>query len=154
MKWENPIWRLLAQSSMAVASAPDWVTNANRPGSALPGAKLAFSPIPGTSAPMQFGPKMRSNQGRAASSMACSSVRPSAVCNCLSPAVMTMAERVPFRPNASIRPGTACGGVQITARSGAAGSASTLAQTGSPHMLVWRGFTGQIAPLKPPLSRF
>ena len=57
--------RSRAQSSTAVTSAPDWATNARRPGSAAAGAKLAFRPMPGTSRPTQFGPRMRSSQGRA-----------------------------------------------------------------------------------------
>ena len=47
-----------------------------------------------------------------------------------SPAVMTIAARVPSRPSSSISPGTVRGGVQITARSGGCGRSPTRAWHG------------------------
>ena len=81
-----------AQSSTAVTSAPDCETKATLPASASVCAKLALRPRCGVSRPMQFGPRMRSRCGRAASSIACFCAAPSR------PAVMTIAARVPRRP--------------------------------------------------------
>ena len=75
--------------------------------------------------------------GRDASSIAClRSLR--------TPAVMTTAARVPFAPSSPISCGTVCGGVTITARSGAAGRASTEAWQSWPSMLLCFGLTSQI----------
>ena len=149
MKCEKPIDRLLAQSSIAVASAPDCVTKASVPGSALPGAKLALRLAPGTSRPMQLAPRMRSRCGRAASSMACSSDEPSLARPCFSPALSTMAARVPLRPSSPTRSGTVAAGVQITARSGVPGSDSTSGQARSPSTVPLRRSTSHTGPLKP-----
>jgi hypothetical protein len=139
---ENPIPRPAAQSRIEVASAPDCDTKASDPGCAAMCEKLAFRPACGASSPRQLGPRMRSRCGRAASSMACFVV-PS------SPAVSTMTARVPRAPRAATRPGTVAGGVQITARSGAEGSAAMSAWQGSPSRSVCFGFTAQRAPAKP-----
>jgi hypothetical protein len=144
----------LDQSSIAVARAPDWLTNASLPGAALPGAKLAFSPSPGTSRPMQLGPRIRSRCGRAASSMACSSVDPSSAAGSFSPAVRTMAARVPLWPSCEMRSGTVRAGLQMMASSGAAGSESTSGHAAPPATVAWRGLTGQMAPSKPPAFKF
>ena len=81
--------------------------------------------------------------------MACCSVRrPSGALAC-SPALMTMAQRVPLAPNAAIKVGTVAAGVQITARSGTPGSEATSGQTSCPPMRGRLGFTIQIGPLKP-----
>ena len=103
--------------------------------------KLAFSPMRGTSAPMQLGPSRRITRGRAASSMAC-------FCSALRPAVSTMAARVPRSASCATRPGTVAGGVQRTANSGTCGSAATSLNTGTPSSVSSRGFTGHSAPLK------
>ena len=152
-KWEKPISRSPAQSSIAVASAPDCVMNASVPAIACPGAKLAFRPAPGTSAPMQFGPRIRSSQGRAAASICCSSEGPPSAPGCRSPDDSTIAARVPLRPRSAINPGTVFAGVQITARSGVPGSDCTSRQDGPPAMLSWRLLTGHSAPWKPPPLR-
>ena len=75
---------------MAVASAPDWVTNAMFPGKALPGAKLAFKPMPGTRMPRQFGPAIRIRWGRAASSITLSRVWAPFCAACRRPADMCL----------------------------------------------------------------
>ena len=69
---------------------------------------------------------MRSVNGRAACSIA-------RFCAPLKPAVITTAARQPRAPSSPINPGTLAGGVQITARSGAAGRSATLATTGAPR---------------------
>ena len=122
------------QSSTAVTSAPDCDTNAMSPASASVCAKLAFRPMCGLSRPRQFGPSSRSTCGRAASRIAC-------FCAALSPAVMTIAARVPRRPSASISPGTVCGGVHSTARSGASGRSAGLAYTATPSSVACFGLT-------------
>ena len=61
-------------------------------------AKLALRPSRGVSRPRQFGPRMRSGCGRAASSIACLRAAPR-------PAVMTIAALVPSAPNAAISGG-------------------------------------------------
>ncbi|MCY1553232.1 hypothetical protein D9M68_896970 [compost metagenome] len=119
-KCEKPMPREPAQSSMAVTSAPDCETKASSPWRAPMCAKLALSPRWGTSMPMQLGPRMRSVCTLAASSMAC-------LVALSSPAVTTMAARVPRSPSAWISGTTVAAGVQITARSGASGRAATLA---------------------------
>jgi hypothetical protein len=102
-----------AQSSTAVASAPDCDTNA----SPLPAAicvKLAFNPSAGDCRPTLPAPRMRSRCGLAASSIGWRRLRPP-----LWPgsAVITMAALVPACPSSLIRPGTVAGGVQMMARS-------------------------------------
>ena len=51
--------RLVAQSTTAVATAPDWVRKATRPASAGVPAKLASSRACGIMMPRQFGPTIR-----------------------------------------------------------------------------------------------
>ena len=70
-KCEKPMPRPLAQSSIAVTSAPDCDTNASPSACTPVCAKLAFEPACGDSRPRQLGPRMRSRCLRAASSMAC-----------------------------------------------------------------------------------
>ena len=76
-----------AQSMIAVTSAPDCDRNARSPLSGGACEKLALSPRPGTISPRQFGPWMRRQCGRAASSISCLS-------SSRTPAVMTTAARV------------------------------------------------------------
>ncbi len=66
---EKPILRAVAQSSTAVASAPDWVTKARSPTGGVKCAKLALRPAAGEMRPRQFGPTMRKRCGRAAASI-------------------------------------------------------------------------------------
>ena len=54
---------------------------------------------------------------------------------------MTIAARVPSRPNASINAGTATGGVQMMARSGACGRSSGRAWQGTPSRVACFGLT-------------
>ena len=131
---EKPMRRDVAQSSIAVTSAPDCETKATSPASASVCAKLAFSPRCGVNKPRQFGPSTRSKNGRPASSIAC-------FCAVLRPAVITMAPRVPISPKASIKPGTVAGGVHNTARSGACGKSLTRACTAWPSSVACFGFT-------------
>ncbi len=133
--------RLLAQSSTPVTSAPDCETKASLPGNAPAWAKLALRPMPGTSSPTQLGPRMRSSVGRAASSMRCLRLTPWLSRSALRPAVSTMAALVPRAPSSAIKPGTVCGGVQMTARSGVFGSAPTSAYTGLPASSRCLGLT-------------
>ena len=93
-----------AQSSTPPTSAPDCDRKASFPGFGFAMPKLASTPSAGTQMPRQFGPMMRRQWGRAASSILCRSLRPS-------PAVRTTAARVPFFPSSAIRPGTVSGGV-------------------------------------------
>ena len=88
-----------AQSSTPPTSAPDCDRKASLPGFGFAMPKLALTPSAGTQMPRQFGPMMRRQVGRAASSILWRSSRPS-------PAVTTTAARVPFLPSAAIRPGT------------------------------------------------
>ena len=145
--------RDLAQSSNAVVSAPDCEMNASLPANAEVWAKLALSPMPGTSRPTQLGPRMRSRCGRAASSMACLKLGPPGMTAAERPALSTSAARVPRRPSSSMSPGTVGAGVQITARSGVCGRLATLRNAGRPATLPCFGLTGQIGPAKPPSSR-
>ena len=145
--------RVVAQSSMAVASAPDCVTKASVPGSELQGAKLALSCTPEASAPMQFGPRMRSRYGRAASSMACSSVWPVESCASRRPADSTMTARVPLAPSAATSEGTVAAGVQITASSGTPGKESMSGHSCWPATSPPCSPTAQTGPLKPPPCR-
>ena len=55
----NPTFWLRLQSSTAVQSAPDWLTNATFPGRAIPAANVAFRPLCGLITPRQFGPMIR-----------------------------------------------------------------------------------------------
>ena len=96
-----------AQSSTPPTSAPDCDRKASLPGFGFAMPKLALTPSAGTQMPRQFGPMMRRQVGRAASSILWRSSGPS-------PAVMTTAARVPFLPSAAIRPGTVSGGVAMT----------------------------------------
>ena len=75
----------------------------------------------------QFGPTIRKRCGRAASSIACCSRRPSSLPSSAKPAVITTAPLVPRAPSSAINWGTICGGVQITARSGDNGKLFTSA---------------------------
>ena len=140
-KREKPMPRLLAQSSTPVTSAPDCETKASLPGSAPIWAKLALRPMPGTSMPTQFGPSMRSSEGRAASSMRCFRLTPWLSRSAPRPAVRTTAARVPRSPNAAISPGTVCGGVQTMARSGVLGRDATSLYTGLPDNARYFGLT-------------
>ena len=124
-KWEKPMPRPWAQSSMAVTRAPDCETKASSPGRASMCEKLALSPLWGTSNPMQLGPKMRNRCFWAVLSMACFWAS-------FMPAVSTTAARVPKQPNASIKPGTDAGGVQMTASAGTSGKTDARANTGCP----------------------
>ena len=108
-----------AQSSTPPTSAPDCDRKASLPGFGFAMPKLALTPSAGTQIPKQFGPMMRRQVGRAASSILWRRSGPS-------PAVTTTAARVPFLPSAAIRPGTVSGGVAMTARSGASGRSSML----------------------------
>ncbi|MNL36682.1 hypothetical protein D3C87_1587780 [compost metagenome] len=110
-----------------MASAPDCVANASLPGNAMAWAKLALRPIFGTIRPTQLGPSMRSSHGRAASSMACWWVIPVSASGLDMPALRTTAARQPRRPSSAMMAGIVAGGVQMTARSGHAGSSSTAA---------------------------
>ncbi len=84
--------------------------------------------------PMQLGPRMRRVCTRAASSMAC-------FCDALSPAVSTMAARVPRAPSSVISCTMVAAGVHNTASSGAAGNAATDAQTFTPPSSACLGLT-------------
>ena len=143
---EKPIRRAFAQSRTAVTSAPDCEMKAMSPASASVWAKLAFRPSRGVSRPMQFGPSRRNTCGRAASSMAC-------FCAGLSPALITIAARVPSRPSSAISAANVAGGVQITARSGTVGSLPGRAKHSTPSSLPCLGLTGWIAPANPPARR-
>ena len=145
-KCEKPMPRPRAQSSIAVTSAPDCDTKASSPGWASTCEKLALSPRWGTSRPRQLGPRMRSSVGRAASSMAC-------FCASVWPAVSTTAARVPCAASCWIRPTTASGGTQITARSGTWGRSAALEYTLSGPNRLCLGFTANKAPLNPPSRR-
>ena len=131
---------------MAVASAPDCDTKASVPGAAGSCAKLAFNPWCGASSPRQFGPRMRSTCLRAAVSTAF-------FCAAVSPAVMTMAARVPRAPSWRISAATPAGGVQISASSGACGSAATLGQAFTSSTVACLRLTAYSAPSKPPWRR-
>ena len=126
---------------------------ASRPARACVCAKLALRWACGTGRPKRLGPSTRSRCGRAASSMACCNVRPSAACWPLRPAVSTIAARVPLRPSASTSAGTVGAGVHTTAKSGAAGSDATSANAGRPATSERRRFTGHTGPAKPAASR-
>ena len=58
-----------AQSSTPPTSAPDCDRKASLPGFGLAMPKLALTPSAGTEMPRQFGPMMRRQVGRAASSI-------------------------------------------------------------------------------------
>src|SRR6185312_14707560 len=152
MKCEKPTPRGCAQSRSAVVSAPDCATKARCPGIAPVCAKLALRPMPGTSNPMQLGPKIRSRWRPAARSMALASVPPSGA-RCSSPELITIAAREPRDPRAATTPGMVAAGVQITARSGACGRSSTLRYALNPATLSCRRFTGQTGPWNPPCKR-
>ncbi len=64
-----------------------------------------------------------------------------------------MAARVPLRPSWATSSGTLSAGVQMTARSGAAGSSSTLENTGWPSSSKGRWFTAHSGPAKPASRR-
>ena len=146
--------RSRAQSGVAVQKPPDCDTKAIDPGPISACAKVAFTPTPGTSSPTQFGPRIRRRYGLAAASIASCTVRPSRCFCCDSPAVMTIAARVPRSPNSWIRSGTVAGGVQITPRSGVTGTLATSGYVSTPATAGYFGFTGMIGPVKPDLSRF
>ena len=136
---EKPMPRPRAQSSMADATDPDCETKASVPAAAPVCAKLALRPACGASTPSAPGPTMRSRWLRAAVSMACS-------CASSRPALSTIAALVPARPSWSMRPGTAAGGVQTTASSGAAGRLATSGQQRAVPTLPCFGFTAYKAP--------
>ena len=123
-----------AQSSTPPTSAPDCDRKARRPGNGCAEPKLALMPSAGTHTPRQFGPMMRRQVGRAASSIAC-------LVALSRPAVITTAAGVPLAPSSAIRGGTVSGGVTITASSGAAGSAATLAKHSRPATSLCCGLT-------------
>src|SRR4051812_15455003 len=100
-----------AQSSRAVVNAPDCDTKATEPGAAEVGAKLALSPQPGTSRPTQFGPRIRSRWGLAASSIARCRLRPPGPAAAVIPAVRTTAAFVPRAPRSAMSDGTVAAGV-------------------------------------------
>src|SRR5262249_5787474 len=135
---EKPILFGVAQSSIAVHTAPDWDTRPSDPGSAAPRAKVAFSPSAGRAMPRQLGPTSRTPQRRAFSRSARSSFAPSAPTSA-NPAVITTAERTPALPHSSITPGTVLAGVAMTARSTGAG---TLATDGSRPPPLTDGYFG------------
>jgi hypothetical protein len=151
-KCENPIPRAFAQSSVAVQNPPDCDTNASVPALISVCANVAFSPMPGTSIPTQFGPSSRSVCGRAASSIAWLIDFPSRYSSD-SPAVMTAAAFVPRSPSCATTSGIVRGGVQITARSGATGRLATFGYVKTPATAGYFGFTGMIGPVKLPCSR-
>ena len=122
---EKPMPRAWAQSSTAVATAPDWATKAISPAFGVTGAKLALRPRRGARRPMQLGPSTRSRWGRAASSSAFWSSPPRCEASSANPALITTAARVPRAPSSATRPGTLAAGVAITARSGASGRLAT-----------------------------
>ncbi len=118
---EKPTLLGIAQSSIAAHTAPDCDTSPSDPASAVPRAKVAFSPISGRMIPRQLGPTSRKRWRRAFSSTARSSARPSAPAS-EKPAVITTAARTPALPQRSMTSGTVRAGVAITARSTACGS--------------------------------
>ncbi len=63
---EKPTPAAQAQSTSAVAMAPDCDTKAMLPGRAWLRAKLAFRPMAGRMMPRQFGPTRRTRLSRAA----------------------------------------------------------------------------------------
>src|SRR6185503_18209202 len=86
-------------------------------------------------------------------SIAALRVRPSAVRSRPSPAVKTIAARVPRSPNSAMSPGTVAGGVQITASSGADGRSATRGYAVRPETAAYFGLTGQTGPANPASSR-
>src|SRR5215467_6593170 len=142
---EKPIRFGVAQSSIAVHTAPDWDTRPSDPGSAAPRAKVAFSPSAGRAMPRQLGPTRRTPQRRAFSSSARSSFAPSAPTS-EKPAVITTAERTPAFPHSSITSGTVLAGVATTARSTRAGILATEGKQGTPLTAGYFGLTAYSAP--------
>ena len=145
--------RARAQSSTPAISAPDSDTNATRPAAAPPTAMLAFRPMPGASNPELLAPRMRSRYGLAASSIAWRMLRPRESRAVATPALITMAARVPSSPRVRTMPGIVAGGVQMMARSGACGRRATSCQTCRPSSVSYFGLTGNSGPLKPPSRR-
>src|SRR5471032_2045206 len=94
-KREKPMPRRLAQSSTAAPSAPDCDTKAILPATAPMCVKLALSRAAGDSKPRLPGPRMRISCGLAAASIASLTLPPPLALTSPSPAVMTMAARVP-----------------------------------------------------------
>ncbi len=145
---EKPMPRLVAQSSTAVTTAPDCETKATLPFSGCTWPNEALSPLPGAIRPRQLGPAIRNRRGRAASSIFRCSAQPSSPSS-PKPAVMTTAAFVPRAPSAAMRPGTVCGGVATTARSGASGRLSTSGRNSTSPTRPPFGLTAQTGPSSP-----
>src|ERR1700684_1647317 len=119
--------------SSAIPTPPDCTTTPATPPAGWPAAKVAFSPIRGTTTPEQFGPTSRMPYLRhIASNPAPSAPRPE---------VITVRARTPLRPHPAATPGTAAGGTAITTRSTASGRSSTDATQGTPSRDRACGFT-------------
>ncbi len=97
--------------------------------------------------PRQFGPMSRTRWRRAFSSIARSSAAPRGPVS-LKPPEMTMAVRVPARPQASTIAGTVGALVQITARSRRCGMLSTEGWHGWPKIVSCVGLTRNSLPGK------
>lgn len=138
--------RFAAQSINPAMIAPDWDTRASAPGAAARCAKLALMPRLVICRPRQFGPRMRKQWGRAASSTAF-------FCTASSPAEIMTAARVPPAPISRTRAGMVAGGVAIIASSGTAGNSRVERTHARPSIDPALGLTKSILPPKPPWTR-
>ena len=121
---EKPTLFPMAQSRMAVQSAPDWEKKPISPTGGMPAAKVAFRRLLVSMIPRQLGPTTRMPSSRTRARRAFSRSAPSPPTS-LKPAEITMAYRMPLAAQASRVGRHALGGITRTARSASPGRSFT-----------------------------
>ena len=137
---EKPMFRPMAQSSTAVASAPDWEKKEMKPFGGVPRENDAFSEACVSISPRQLGPSTRTPEDVAASRRDRSRATPAPPIS-LNPAEMTIPARIPFAASRGIPSRMAPGATTKTPRSTGPGIASMDGYSGWPKSSPPPGFT-------------